>query len=383
MKKKLAGKIIEKFLVSQQFLMKVVALSIIFFVLPLTSVLSQDTDKGNNPEFDDTTGVVNITSEDDWHIFGSDELLKLSLSSDLKKFRKSKSQPEYQDATLRIFLPGDSIIENKVRIKPRGIRRREYCYFPPLKLSFKGADFDNIYLDQQTSMKFVTHCQQGKIYEQYLLKEYLVYRMYNILTEYSFRVRLVQMEYIDTGNKKQVFTKYGFAIEPIKSLVKRTGGVYIKRENLSIRMMDTPLMVLFSMFQYMVGNTDWSITGLHNTRIVKSGDPLVQSPYPIPYDFDYTGFVNTNYAVPAENSGLEDVRQRLYVGVCPSDIIETKVINRFLEHKAEFYNLIEQLEYLDKRNKKETTNYLDGFYKILDSGKLNPDDIFGTCLQLP
>ena len=201
MKKKIAGKIIEKFLVSQQFLMKVVALSIIFFVLPLTSVLSQDTDKGNNPEFDDTTGVVNITSEDDWHIFGSDELLKLSLSSDLKKFRKSKSQPEYQDATLRIFLPGDSIIENKVRIKPRGIRRREYCYFPPLKLSFKGADFDNIYLDQQTSMKFVTHCQQGKIYEQYLLKEYLVYRMYNILTEYSFRVRLVQMEYIDTGKK--------------------------------------------------------------------------------------------------------------------------------------------------------------------------------------
>ena len=126
----MTGKRKHEFLVSQKFLMKVVALSIIFFVLPLTSVLSQDTDKGNNPEFDDTTGVVNITSEDDWHIFGSDELLKISLSSDLKKFRKSKSQPEYQDATLRIFLPSCFVPGTSSSLRPREARsERNTEYF--------------------------------------------------------------------------------------------------------------------------------------------------------------------------------------------------------------------------------------------------------------
>ena len=65
------------------------------------------------------------------------------------------------------------------------------------------------------------------------------------------------------------------------------------------------------LFQYSIGNTDRSIPGRHNIQMVKSKDSTISKPFVIPYDFDYAGIVNTSYAVPDKNLGIESVTERV------------------------------------------------------------------------
>ena len=49
------------------------------------------------------------------------------------------------------------------------------------------------------------------------------------------------------------------------------------------------------MFQYMIANTDWSTTFLHNAKLIQLND--TKKYIPLAYDFDMAGFVDAPYAV--------------------------------------------------------------------------------------
>ena len=66
-----------------------------------------------------------------------------------------------------------------------------------------------------------------------------------------------------------------------------------------------------SVFQYMVGNTDWSMVRFHNVEVSRTPRGVY---VPVPYDFDWTGLVSTRYARPNEGLGIRSVRQR-FTGV--------------------------------------------------------------------
>ncbi len=353
---------------------------ILFFLLSPLFIYAQGIDDDKDLKVD-TTGLITVNCEESRNLFDSDDLLRVSLAFDIKKFKKEKNHPEYQDAVLKIYFPDTTVVEKTIQLKPRGVRRLEHCHFPPIKLNFKQIAFEDEYLDQQSTMKFVTHCKTSKFYEAYILKEYLVYKMYNLLTDYSFRVRLVEMEYIDIARDEKVLVKYGFFIEHLDFLAARNNAFTFKNDRYSRRMMDRKMMARMALFEFMIGNTDWSVAGQHNTKMLKLNDLSKPGPYPVPYDFDYSGMVDTDYAVPAEGFNLESVRDRVYRGVCLGNYFVLEEIEFFKEKKQEFFDLINDFPYMEKGDKREMISYLDSFYSIIEREESVKRQIINACKE--
>jgi hypothetical protein len=331
----------------------------------------------------DTNNLIDFTlfpSQDPFH---SDRIIKISLKFDMRKFVRTKYKGEYQPAELVIYNLDNDTVRKEIRVRARGQMRRSHCHFPPIKLNLKKTAFENESLNDFKSLKLVTHCKNSDTYEQYILKEFLVYRMFNILTDSSFRVRLVQIDYVDSEARKKPLTKYGFIIESNDHLAARLGGVRIDREGINTWDTDRYHTNLMAVFQYMIGHTDWSIPPLHNVKLVKPSKPLSHI-LAIPYDFDYSGMVNTVYAVPDERLGTESVLTRVYRGYClPSEDHYQRLFDVFIKKKQEMFSLIEDFELLHKKSRLEMLDYLEEFYHIIETPWLARREIIDTCRPLP
>jgi hypothetical protein len=214
-------------------------------------------------------------------------------------------------------------------------------------------------------LKFVTYCKLG--FEDYILREYLVYKLYNVITDYSFRVRLFKINYINTAKERKPIVQYGFAIEPIRQLEKRTKTQEIIYSGLTQRNIRPDMLDRAALFNYMIGNADWSIPISHNMQLLyQPGATDKQANLAIPYDFDYAGIVNTDYSIPFENLPIENVRQRLYMAVCRSDETFMNTVNEFARKKDALYKVINDFPYLNPRSKKDMTEYLDGFFSLIN-----------------
>jgi hypothetical protein len=339
--------------------------------------------QADSPSGDDSTNLIDFTLFPRTDPFQSDEIIKISLKFDIKTFIRTKHKEEYQKAMLTIYNLDNSKMEKEISIRARGITRKSICYLPPIKLNFKKTESDNDSLNDINSLKLVTHCKNSDLYEQYLLKEFLVYRMYNLLTDSSFRVKLLQIDYLDSEDKMKPITRYGFIIESNDHLAERLHGIRIEREGVNTWDTDSYHTSLTALFQYMIGNTDWAIPVPHNFKLIKPSVPN-SSILAIPYDFDYSGMVNTVYAVPDENLGIETVRTRVYRGYClPSDDHYQRLFKLFLANKQAMFSLVEDFELLDKKSQPEILEYLEEFYEIIESPALAKQEIIDFCRQIP
>jgi len=312
-------------------------------------------------------------------LFNSYEPLEVMLESDFKNLAKHKNKEEYQDATFSVMYNDSVRVVRTIKIKARGNMRKKTCHIPPIKLNFPKKDAFIDQLSQFDKLKMVLDCKRGNIYEQYLLSEYYAYKIQNLVTDYSLRVRLLHVTYNDTGGRYKTVTKYAFIIESIDQINKRLNTMRL--ESKGVRDIRTNHKVLTEayLFQYLIGNTDWSIPGLHNMYILKSLDPTVVFPCIVPFDFDYAGIVNANYAVPNEDLNIENVRERLYRGVCVTDNEIYQARDHFLALKPKIYALYENDQYMTKSNKSLTLNYIDEFYQIMEKEGVFKREIIGNC----
>ena len=251
-----------------------------------------------------------------------------------------------------------------IRLRTRGIFRNVECYYAPLELNFKDADFGYSDLDSIGKIKMVAQCMPGSESEKNVLIEYLIYKMFSALTDTSFRVRLLTVNYIDLEDKKKPFTQFGFFIEPTQMLAGRTNSVEIESRALTQKTIYPRMIDRIAIFNYMIGNFDWAVPNQHNIKIFK---PLVfESVYlvtAVPYDFDFTGLVDAGYAIPDDKiTGTTSIRERIFLGVCRTREVYQKDLEEFLEKKDEIYRLINEFPYLDDRQKKNMIYYLDTFY---------------------
>jgi hypothetical protein len=301
-------------------------------------------------------------------LFFKDETpLVVTLSTDLGNLMSGKIKEEYQPATFACKHPDGSTISEEIRLNLRGHSRRTICNIPPIRLSFRNPASPR--LSPLRNLKLVSECKSGSDYEQYLLKEYLVYKIYNIITEKSFRVRLLKMTYQDNVGKKKPFTKNAFVIENVDALSKRLHCKELNNLKLSSENTNREQMTIVNLFEYMIGNTDWSVPNNHNVKLLRIKKDSMALPYPIPYDFDYSGLVNADYAVPDEIMGIESVVQRVYRGF-PRNMEELKTgIAVFNQHKEEIDALVNNSELISGYSKKEISNYLNDFYKIINDQK--------------
>jgi hypothetical protein len=277
-----------------------------------------------------------------------------------------------------------------VEVAPRGITRRlRVCKFPPLKIHFDKKKLKGTTFRGSKSLKLVTYCHDKNKYEQYYVKEFLVYRMYNLLTERSFRVRPMTIEYKDSGKSGNSVTRFSFLIEDVDDVAKRNDMVELSLAKISYRQLDPVLASNMTLFQFMIGNLDWAATDgpkedscCHNSRLIGVGNDI-NPKYGVPYDFDSTGLVNAHYSAPPNQLKLRNIRQRLYRGFCAfnEELPASKAL--FNEKKPEFMSLLENDPNLNDGMTKDAIRYLESFYDILNNPKKFEKLITDKCRGKP
>jgi hypothetical protein len=311
--------------------------------------------------------VVNATLP----LFQSDEMLQLRLEADFKKVFLSNEDKTYFPADLKLIDASGAISNFSLEIRMRGITRRlpEICQFPPLRLRFSPDDTADSPFENQRAIKLVTHCKKNAISEQNTIIEYLIYKAFNILTDSSFKVRAAKINYVYNDSKADSIERFAFFIEREKHLAKRLNGVEIEDVKMHPNRLEPNYTCLMDMFQYMIGNTDYSAYELHNIILVADEEQKLP-PIALPYDFDWCGMVEAFYAKPNSMFKTETVDERVYRGFKKPNEIINRNIQHFNSKKSEIYDLINNFELLKKSERKRVLKYLDEFYEIINDDKL-------------
>ena len=293
------------------------------------------------------------------------DIVEVSLTTDLNLLLANIKGDDYQPAEFTFQNKEGEVITNQVEIRPRGRFRRRACGFPPFKMKFsKRALVDNGY-NQFNAIKFVSHCLENELDgEENVLKEYLAYKIFNLISTNSYRVQLVRINYIDSKNPENQLERYAFMIEGTKEMSDRLGGTECECMNQAPQMISSKDENLVAVFQYFIGNADWNTPLLRNIKLVQpsNGNPMI----PVPYDFDFAGIVDAPYAIPNPDLGLTSVQDRAYLGwsVAPERLQVT--LKLFEVKKTAIKALIDNFELLNKKTRHEMLNYVDSFYSQID-----------------
>src|SRR5438094_2393048 len=284
-------------------------LALVASVCFAASVAAQTAQQGKTKKpKKETPEQIDLVPHEAAKIFTAEEALQFTLTANMGRLRKDKkADAPWRDATITVADSAGSNVEIPLKVKTRGIWRLNYCDFPPLRLDFAKSTVKHTLFAKLDKPKLVTHCRDNDDFEQYLLQELQLYRVYNLLTQYSHRVRLVRVTYADSGNGKVVATRYGFLEEEPQALAHRVGGMLAKQQGAGAADLVPEAAATFGVFQYLIGNTDWSIAGLHNVELIATEMAHV----PIAYDFDFAGAVNTRYATVDPRLPIHKVRERL------------------------------------------------------------------------
>ncbi len=258
----------------------------------------------------------------------------------------------------------------QLRLKP------EICDFPPLAIEFPKKEAKNTLFDGQAKLDLVTHCRDDSDYDQYVLKEFLAYRLYNLVTQRSLRVRLARANYVDARNGRKVASRYAVFIENEDDLARRLEGRALAFPHTAFDNYDTQALTTAMVFEYMIGNTDYSIWGLHNVRQVQTRyRPL----YPIIWDFDGSGLVSAPYVVPDASLGILSSRVRVYRGPCRTLEAFEPTFAAFRAKESESMALVNSVPGLEPFHRRQAVDFLSRFYATLRSKEALKREFIEHC----
>ena len=315
--------------------------------------------------------------------FESPNPIEVTLTANIGKLRGDKNENRpWRAATLSYKGPDGSDVTVPLRARTRGIWRLKTCEFPPLRLNFTGETSKGTIFHKLDKPKLVSYCQNGDGYEQYILQEFQLYRIYHLLTPVSHNARLLKLTYADSGNGKVRAKRYGFLLEEPNAMAARLGGKILEQKGAVAGDLEPYQNALMGVFEYMIGNTDFSVAGLHNVELFFTAEGNV---LPVAYDFDFAGAVNARYATPDEKLGLPNVRQRMFRGYCNDVESYAKVFALFKEKKPEIYALYtdEIGKLMDDGTVKETLRYFDQFYETINDPRSARRSIIQSCVNRP
>ncbi len=311
-------------------------------------------------------------------LFADHTPLEVTIEAPITTLIRERPEKEYLEGkfSYRKDDGTEQTLDLKFRARGNFRLQKATCIFPPIRLNFRKKQVKDTLFDGQDKLKLVTHCQQNKpASEQLMLREYLAYRILQLLTEKSFSVRLLHIDYVDTDGKNSR-VKYAFVIEDDDSVAERNGMKAIKRGNFKHTDLDPVDTNLVNVFMYLIGNTDFSLVQgppdddcCHNSGLMSATDG---PPYtPLPYDFDFSGLVNAPYAAANPRFHLRSVRSRLYRGRCANNYLLPQTLQKILDNKDAIYALVDELEMFSGNSRRLTIRYFDSFFYAIT----NPDTI--------
>ncbi len=317
-------------------------------------------------------------------LFESDEPLALILEFPLRDMRRQKMEKATLPGVLRYTDAEGRDVTIEAKISTRGNSRLEHCRYPPIGINLKKKQVKSTVFAGQNKLKLVTLCRDSSSYRRYLNQEYLIYRIYNLLSDYSFRVRMLEVTFREPSGRQPKDALPAFFIEAAGTVAERAGMRPLKSDAIKVSQLQAEPLAILTLFQFMVGNTDWSVVvGPEGESCCHNGKPIGPPDsrdgwVVLPYDFDQSGMINTSYAMPAEELPIKSVRRRLYRGFCSSNAYLDSTIAMFNNRRAAIEDLFTHEHLVSSRNK-SALNYLLGFYEIVNDPKKRQKQIIDKC----
>jgi len=279
---------------------------------------------------------------------------------------------------------GEESLSFDLSARGKSRRKKKNCRFPPLRISFPTPPGRESIFHGQRRIKLVTHCNRGKKAEQVLLREYATYRLFDLVTPKSLKVRLARINYLD--GETLVASKYGFLIEDADDAARRLGMKEIDIGDISVNALDPHDATRLAIFQYLIGNTDWAmVVGpnpndcCHNAKLLGPDSNSTRSLTPVPYDFDNAGIVDAPYAYPNATLGTNSVKVRVYRGFCLFNDLVSQEVGNHRMLKAELEEEIANIPGLETETQDKMRRYLSSGYEAISDPKLISRRLLKKC----
>jgi hypothetical protein len=315
-------------------------------------------------------------------LFRSDTALTVTITTNLKQFINERDSLKLQTFAGVLTYPdsGGTTARVPVTLRARGHFRRQArnCQFPPVLLGFKSDSAKRTLLTGLRRLKITTNCRPGSNeYEQYILQEYAIYRAYAVLTELNPRTRLARITYRDTLAKVPPITTWAFFSEDIEDLAKRTNKKVMKADGALFADLDQEPLAVLSVFEYFVGNTDWSIAAQHNIALLVDSSSTKISP--VAYDWDWSGAVDTRYSFPDQRLPIKRVTDRLYRGLCLTPALFTSTMELFKSKRTLIDGVFAKVPALSPDRAKSMLAFFADFWKRADDPKSLQKEFANDC----
>ena len=318
-------------------------------------------------------------------LFQSNEILDITLTAPFGLIDRERDKEQKYDATLSYQDSTGQTSTQKISLKVRGNNRlrKDLCKYSQLWIDFKKKTSRNTIFEGQDEVKLVVQCRGQDRYQDYIAKELQAYQLFNELTELSFATRAVRVTYVDSDKSGASRTQLAFFIEHQEQLAERRGMREFKDQRIPLEKLDPLQSSLVSLFMYMVSNVDYSMVQgapgdncCHNTKLLESTEGTY---YPIPYDFDATGYVDTSYAVPSEALHQRNVKQRVYRGFCVSEDIMAETLATFRQQRVAMEGIIGNTSLVTEKIASKSLEFMEDFYDVINDPAKLQKEIIGKC----
>jgi len=314
-------------------------------------------------------------------LFLKNDPLAIKLRYSNKALRKETNDSTYIDSKIE-YMTGDEDWKTlDVKIRARGNYRRENCFFPPVKMKIKKSETSGTLFEGNKKLKLVLPCVLQSDYNDKVLKEYIAYKLYELVSPYHFNTRLLEIDFTDEKEKKvKNYEIKGFFIEDIDGVKDRCDGKQIKRSIHPLEQ-DDLCSVRNDFFQFMIGNTDYSSAYQHNEKLLFVDNNIM----PVPYDFDMSGLVDASYAVVSQVQGevldITQVTQRLYRGFKRNPEVYQTVRKEFLNNKSKMLAIVDDLEssFEDPKEFSQARRFINDFFEVLENEKTYRKEILSVA----
>lgn len=331
--------------------------------------------------------LTSVTASATSVLFSSKEPLNAVLTAPLTSIHKQKKKDVrlYMDGKVSYEVHGSDPVQLPVKVRTRGNFRRLNCTNPPLTLNFKKTENKDTLMVGQDKLKLVAPCKRSDSYRELVALEYLAYQIFEMLSPYHFKTRLMNLGYVDTDKKKDPWKAPAFVIEEITDVASRTEMKDKTVKTANRHKMDHAQTALVELFQLFLGNTDYStLKGppgsncCHNAKVigVKGKDSIL---VPVPYDFDASGFINARYSAPSEQYPIRSTTQRYFTGWCKEERFFRGAIDKFIDHKSDIYSMMTDSGLLSEKTVKKKLGFIDKFYDIIEDEKQIQRQVLKRC----
>ena len=314
-------------------------------------------------------------------LFASETPLTVTFKANFGHLRTDKGDAApWRAATMTYAGPDGKPVVVPLRAKSHGIWRLKHCGIPPIRLNFSNKQTKGTLFHDVQKPKMVSVCKDNSEYEQLVLKEMQLYRIYQILTPMSHHVRTLRVAYTDSASGKVEATRYAFVIEDPDELADRLGGAMTKTKGATTDDIDAEPYAVALLFEYLIGNLDFSFNQLHNGEVVLKSDASLA--IPVAYDFDFSGAVNAPYATVDPQFRTRRITDRIYRGYCALAPTNSSVVALFQQKKPAIYALYHDDvgKLLEPSAVRETLAYFDGFYEDIKTPKDAESNVFRHCV---